>query len=190
MADDSPLTAEQLERLLADGAARTYWFETGQSRAEREATMNLVPPAAQKAALKIVKEHILEPLAEELPADRPLLFFMATEDEEVDDDEQEQRLHSSDWRLICRESPDGLLCDFNGWPGDNEDGAGVYVDFATRRMTVLFVNSDSALEGRWPEHAAVLKWYEKQRQGPEAGDTEAESRKTDRTATDDEANKS
>lgn len=165
--DRPPLTARSLRALIFDAVPRVFWFGPGQTRAERAAMMDTVPGDAQAAALVVMKTRLLGALAERVaetgPEDRPLLHFMATAEEEDEirrDGTEDVRRRSADWRLILADGPAGFLCDFAGWPGDGERGAGVYHDRATGRTTRVFADDDGVLAAAYPELEAVVSVYE------------------------------
>lgn len=165
---DHPFTAERLRRLLFETTPVVYWFEADQTVAERAALMATVPEAAQKVAREIMVTDILEYLdylAGPEYQDKPLLYFMATDDDStVSEEDWEARQHSYDWRLILYTDEHGILCDFNGWPGDNEHGAGVYFERDTGRSLTLFGNGDASLEAGVDELESVIDEYETYRQ--------------------------
>ncbi len=76
------------------------------------------------------------------------------------DETEDARLHSEDWRLILHEDEHGFLCDFNGWPGDNESGAGVYYGIETESILWLFDNEDTQLCTSIAELEETIKGYE------------------------------
>lgn len=159
-------STDRLRTLLLKGSPRIFWFEAGQTAAERAAMVRAVPEAARRLAREIMVRYILEYLSEPEYADKPLLWFMATEDEVTDDVmAEEARAHSYDWRLILHEDEKGLLCDFNGWPGDNEAGAGLYLARAIGHTALLFSNGDSSLDTEFGWLGAVVRAYQRHRQG-------------------------
>lgn len=171
-------TLQALRTLMADPSFRgllgfrVFWFGAHQTRAERAAMLDTVPVEAQRVMLTIMKDTILgldpEDALRRGAWDQPLLYYMAT-DEETDeclrDGVEDIRGHSTDWRLILIEDAAGFLCDFNGWPGDNECGAGVYVDRATGQTAQVFSNSDQNLETLFPEFEDVLAVHAALRNG-------------------------
>jgi hypothetical protein len=172
-------TIEKLRDLLEKGTARVYWFEADQTSTERAAMMATIPEMAQKLARTIMVENVLEPLEylrEPWYSNIPLLWFMATEDE-IEDVNDEARKHSADWRLILHENKDSMLCDFNGWPGDNEDGGGIYFEKTSGLTTHVFDNGDSSLsvpKNHYPTIALqkIIRKYEKKRQSLGRSDDE------------------
>ena len=97
----------------------------------------------------------------------PLLYFMACDDEEIFDKDGEwimERQYSPDWRLVVFENDVGILYDFNGWPGDNEAGVGLYRPKAGGSDDVLvyykiFTNSDMDLESEYADHTLIVSSY-------------------------------
>jgi hypothetical protein len=152
-----------------------YSFDPNQTGAERRALMAQVPPDAQDAARTIMLYYILAwclddgedgPYAGERAAGRPLLYYMAAWDEMdeiLENEDEEIRGHSSDWRLAVYDAPGATFYDFNGWPGDNEAGAGLYRSAGARETVLVFTNSDRSLAAARPEHAEVVAWFEARR---------------------------
>jgi len=120
---------------------KVYMFGADQTKDERTATLKLLSPEALIAA-EFAMEHILADVLNDGTLDHELQYYMATEDEDIGVD-GELRMYSSDWRLQVLETDQGTLYDFNGWPGDNEDGVGVFI--SKLYMGVVFVNVDQSL---------------------------------------------
>lgn len=177
---EPPLTADSLRELLGT-APTTYSFRADQTRELRAATMDMVPEAARRAIMAILLEHVLFHRRVGLCADpQPLLYYMATEDEMVAD--AELRRHSPDWRLDVYYGAEGALYDFNGWPGDNEDGAGLYMSRAEDNLYTVFTNQDQSLAAMSPEHWEVVEEFAEKRAArrsdtcPSCGEWEADLR--------------
>jgi hypothetical protein len=170
---------EQLKKLLLDTAPTVYHFESRQSYAERAALMATVPADAQRAAklaLPVILAYYLDEMAAaEKEGPRPLIYYMSAELEE-----EEWRCQSEDWRLAIHANDELCFCDFNGWPGDNESGAGVlWQRDRPDTMTVVYENGDMSLEGVGPfdtrPYKNILRRFEKHRQDEETySDSEPE----------------
>jgi len=153
-----PLASSRLWELFVNKTPRVYWFGDGQTEKERTIMMNKVPKNVQTIARMIIM-RILGLNS----SDKPLIWFMATEDVSNDvlaHGDEEERLHSVVWRLIYYEDEHGILCDFNGWPGDNESGAGYYYEEETGHTVLVFDNSDTSLSTNIAELKDVIKAYE------------------------------
>lgn len=125
---------------------------------------------ARAAMVFILRRVNLDYLAEEVPDDPG--FCMATEEvldaAAREDGYDELRMSSDDWRLRIFRAPEGTLYDFNGWPGDNELGGGVFYPAGGGEPSLIFVNGDEDLSCdcdsefecnlRWA--AAVNEYYE------------------------------
>lgn len=153
--------AQTLRATLFAAPPRLFWFGLGQTREERAAMMAEIPPGAQRAALHIMRTVILADVwagAE----DRPLIHYMATDAELAGEPDHvaELRAWSMDWRLILTEGPAGFLCDFNGWPGDNESGAGVFCDSRTGELSPIFENVDGGLTPARESLQGIVASYE------------------------------
>ncbi len=86
------------------------------------------------------------------------------EDDEDDEDNSDDDLPdwegiSPDWRLRIFRGPTGVFYDYNGWPGDNESGSGVYYD-ASGSMRI-FENNDQSLIPVDEKHAECVDMYSK-----------------------------
>jgi len=80
----------------------------------------------------------------DLPHD-PLYYMSPSYDPTVDKDDVEIRCHSDDWSLIIFNDNDGnKIFDFNGWPGDNQNGV-IWLIISDQKVIKLFRNIDTHL---------------------------------------------
>lgn len=121
-----------------------YEFIIGESRETREAKIDTLQPDELEAVLYAF-EQITS--AREVPVEdpHPLIWWMATDEMEVENEDAQR--HSDDWRLRVWHVPDGgILYEFTGWPGDMEDGPGIYRGVDDVLSTVYWV-IDGQIEG-------------------------------------------
>lgn len=137
-----------------------YDFGLAQSSSERLARVRALSPHAARAALDILVRIILDGYELDGPQ-KNLEYLMDVEDlgrEEGEDDEI--RPFSGDWRLRVFERDGDVLYDFNGWPGDNESGAGVfYTAEAPNNPIDVFLNGDEDLVAASDEFEEAVEDY-------------------------------
>lgn len=156
--------ANVIRDILANNP-RTIWFPLGETAEQRAATISGLPSEAQEVMLKAMREVILEGY-EEVVQDYSLEDLMAVD---APLDEQEFRQCSDDWRLRIFEGEAGRFYDFNGWPGDNERGAGYFYP-REGEPVLVFTNGDCDLVTDLPELKEVVEEYMEWRElhdGPE-----------------------
>jgi hypothetical protein len=118
---------------------RVIYFGGFQSYGERMDAIGKLTQQEQEAVLDILVRHILDGY-EVSDTERPLKYLMQPQADTYD-----ELVCSSDWRLRIFEGPKGVLFDFNGWPGDNECGAGVYHAADKATPIDVFGNGDEDL---------------------------------------------
>jgi len=118
---------------------RTVFFGSFQSQEERMDAIGKLAHQEQEAVLDILVRHILD-WYEVSDTERSLKYLMQPQTDTYD-----ELVCSSDWRLRIFEGPKGVLFDFNGWPGDNERGAGVYYAPDEAAPIDVFDNGDEDL---------------------------------------------
>jgi hypothetical protein len=144
-------------RKLLDGLPRIYEFGLDQSSAERFAAIQSLPSAALDA-IAAMHDELVDDCCEAEITGHAAVHMLSTHD---GDDTGE--CISEDWRLrvfggLDDDSEYGALYDFNGWPGDNESGLGVYYSAnpGSKPITV-FTNGDENLV---PAHGYLAKTVE------------------------------
>jgi hypothetical protein len=122
-----------------------------------------LPSDARVAALDIIIRHVLD--GYEVPAeDHSLEFLMQTEGERAElDGDDEELICSDDWRLRIFRGSGGTVYDFNGWPGDNECGAGVFYPANGDEPVDIFGNGDEDLVPAEDEFSDLVQEYSARR---------------------------
>jgi hypothetical protein len=118
---------------------RVIYFGGFQSYGERMDAIGKLTQQEQEAVLDILVRHILD-WYKVSDTERSLKYLMQPQTDTYD-----ELVCSSDWRLRIFEGPKGALFDFNGWPGDNERGAGVYHVAGKAAPIDVFGNGDEDL---------------------------------------------
>ncbi len=93
-----------------------------------------------------------------------LIYLMPTDEIDISDGDCEFRGYSPDWRLQIFRNELGTFCDFNGWPGDNEDGCGIFYPADGSQKQIIFINGDSDLIANLEKHQSVVDRYMEKRQ--------------------------
>jgi len=166
-------TPEEFRTLIFAARPEVFRFGGHQTRVEREITMEKVSPDLQNAAKFVIVKYILSHLdhveEEEKKAPRDLIYYMATDDEFLSEEDFEFRCASADWQLAYFAQGDMCFCDFNGWPGDNECGAGVFWRHRFPDVkTVIYENFDGSLTASAYED--IVADIERFRLGPNVDD--------------------
>ncbi len=139
-----------------------YDFDLSQTPGQRAEMLKNLPPDARVAVLDILIRHVLD--GYEVPDEnRSLEFLMQTESERLELEEDEDLVCSDDWRLRIFRGSDGTVYDFNGWPGDNECGAGVFYPANGDEPVDVFGNGDEDLVPAEDEFSDLVQEYSARR---------------------------
>jgi hypothetical protein len=155
----------RVETLLG-GTPQIYDFGLAQSASERQSAIRALSTHAARAILDIIVRMILDGYTLDEPQ-KNLAYLMDVEDwdREGDGDESDE-IHpcSGDWRLRVFEHDGDVLYDFNGWPGDNESGAGVFYAAENSENPIdVFLNGDEDLVAASDEFGEIVDDYASRR---------------------------
>jgi hypothetical protein len=142
-----------------------YDFGVNQTAEERLAMLHTLSSAERRAVLHIVISISTEcygPLETEEQTLERLMSWIWDAEREYYHAAHEYTV-SDDWRLRVFTSPDGALYDFNGWPGDNENGRGIFCPIAGGPPIVIFRNSDECLQPVDPALGEIIAEYSERR---------------------------
>ncbi len=150
---------------LLNSTPVVYDFGTAQSSSERLAAVRALTQHAARATLDILVRIILDWYELEEPQ-KNLEYLMDVLDLDREDDEADEiRPYSEDWRLRVFEHDGDVLYDFNGWPGDNESGGGVFYAAENPDTPIdIFGNGDEDLVAASDEFVDVVEDYASRRQ--------------------------
>lgn len=139
-----------------------YDFDLSQTPEQRAKMIEELPLDARVAVLDILVRHVLD--GYEVPDENcSLEFLMQTESERAELEEDEELVCSDDWRLRIFRGADGTVYDFNGWPGDNECGAGVFYPANGDEPVDVFGNGDEDLVPAEDEFSDLVQEYSARR---------------------------
>jgi len=162
----SPFPSE-LKWLLAC-APTVVDFPAGQGQQERERALGGLAPEARAAMLHVLERYVLAGFR--VPEEfRALRCLMAACGSVPDDSPLAELCCSDDWRLRVFANESGTLYDFNGWPGDNEAGAGVFQRPGSCPLVDIFGNGDEDLVAVADEYYEVVRAYARRRRGAVCG---------------------
>eukprot|EP01118_Nematostelium_gracile_P009795 TRINITY_DN3314_c0_g1_i3.p1 TRINITY_DN3314_c0_g1~~TRINITY_DN3314_c0_g1_i3.p1 ORF type:complete len:275 (-),score=90.79 TRINITY_DN3314_c0_g1_i3:55-879(-) len=126
------------------------------SEKQRKSDIKKLGDHARRTILRFLREG----KDDEVPEDMSLEELLRTFDDA--DDVMDFCYWSPDWRLVTFKNDDGTFYDWNGWPGDNENGFGVFCPKKGNPIEV-FRNSDTSLSASEERFTDLVKRYEQAR---------------------------